>query len=80
MQAAIYASWSKSKTIVVGKTKFSGLAGAHIENYCCMDGTRQGSDFLESACCSKCSQLNRVTKDNSANVSEVTESPSSVTC
>lgn len=36
------------KTIVIGKTKFSGLARVHIENYCCIDGTHQGSRFLES--------------------------------
>jgi len=47
LQAAIYASRSKSKTIVVGKTKLSGLAKAHIENYCCIDGKLQGSGFLE---------------------------------
>jgi thioredoxin reductase (NADPH) len=48
LQAAIYGSRGKLKTIVVGKTKFSGLARAHIENYCCMDGLHQGADFLES--------------------------------
>jgi thioredoxin reductase (NADPH) len=48
LQAAIYTSRSMSKTIVVGKTKFSGLAGTHIENYCCMEGTHLGSAFLES--------------------------------
>jgi len=48
LQAAIYASRSRSKTIVVGKTKLSGLAKAHIENYCCIDGQLQGSGFLEN--------------------------------
>ncbi|WP_455368373.1 NAD(P)/FAD-dependent oxidoreductase [[Eubacterium] cellulosolvens] len=48
LQAAIHSSRSKSKTIVIGKTKLSSLKWAHIENYCCMDQTHQGSDFLES--------------------------------
>ncbi len=48
LQAAIYGSRSKLRTIVIGKTKFSGLAKAHIENYCCMDGMHEGADFLES--------------------------------
>ena len=48
LQAAIHSSRSKSKTIVIGKTKLSSLKWAHIENYCCMDKTHQGPDFLES--------------------------------
>ncbi|WP_455278041.1 NAD(P)/FAD-dependent oxidoreductase [[Eubacterium] cellulosolvens] len=48
LQAAIHSSRSKSKTIVIGKTKLSSLKWAHIENYCCMDQTHQGLDFLES--------------------------------
>lgn len=48
LQAAIHSSRSKSKTIVIGKTKLSSLKWAHIENYCCMDETHQGPDFLES--------------------------------
>jgi thioredoxin reductase (NADPH) len=47
LQAAIYSSRSKSKTILIGKTKFSSLKWAHIENYCCLDETHQGPDFLE---------------------------------
>ena len=48
LQAAIHSARSKSKTIVIGKTKLSSLKWAHIENYCCMDKTHQGPDFLES--------------------------------
>jgi len=48
LQAAIHSSRSKSKTIVIGKTKLSSLKWAHIENYCCMDKTPQGPDFLDS--------------------------------
>ena len=48
LQAAIYASRSKLRTILIGKTKYSGLSWAHIENYCCMDGTHLGSDFLDN--------------------------------
>jgi thioredoxin reductase (NADPH) len=48
LQAAIHSSRNKSKTIVIGKTKLSSLKWAHIENYCCMDKTNQGPDFLES--------------------------------
>jgi thioredoxin reductase (NADPH) len=48
LQAAIHSSRSKSKTVVIGKTKLSSLKWAHIENYCCMDETHQGPDFLES--------------------------------
>jgi thioredoxin reductase (NADPH) len=48
LQAAIHSSRSKSKTIVIGKTKLSSLKWAHIENYCCMDETHQGPDFLEN--------------------------------
>jgi thioredoxin reductase (NADPH) len=48
LQAAIHSSRSKSKTIVIGKTKLSSLKWAHIENYCCLDETHQGTDFLES--------------------------------
>ncbi|MBS7623029.1 FAD-dependent oxidoreductase [Candidatus Bathyarchaeota archaeon] len=47
LQAAIYASRSKVKTLIVGKVKFSGLVKAHLENYCCIDGKLQGLDFLE---------------------------------
>ncbi|MEM4251086.1 MAG: FAD-dependent oxidoreductase [Candidatus Bathyarchaeia archaeon] len=46
LQAAIYASRSKVRTLVLGKLKFSGLAKAHLENYCCIDGKLQGLDFL----------------------------------
>jgi thioredoxin reductase (NADPH) len=48
LQAAIHSSRTKSKTIVIGKTKLSSLKWAHIENYCCMDKTPQGPDFLDS--------------------------------
>ena len=48
LQAAIYSSRSKMRTIVIGKWEFSGLAKTHIENYCCMDGMQQGAVFLES--------------------------------
>jgi thioredoxin reductase (NADPH) len=48
LQAAIHSSRTKSKTIVIGKTKLSSLKYAHIENYCCMDKTPQGPDFLDS--------------------------------
>ncbi len=46
IQAAIHSSRNKMKVAMIGKMKKSWLAGAHLENYCCLDGKRDGSKFL----------------------------------
>ncbi|MGQ9543188.1 MAG: NAD(P)/FAD-dependent oxidoreductase [Candidatus Bathyarchaeia archaeon] len=47
LQAAIHAARSRLRTVLVGKIMLSGLAKAHIENYCCLDGVHRGLDFLK---------------------------------
>ncbi|MBS7625906.1 FAD-dependent oxidoreductase [Candidatus Bathyarchaeota archaeon] len=47
LQAAIHAARSRLRTVLVGKVKYSGLARAHIDNYCCIDGIRRGLEFLK---------------------------------
>ncbi|MEM2983152.1 MAG: FAD-dependent oxidoreductase [Candidatus Bathyarchaeia archaeon] len=47
LQAAIHAARSRLRTVLVGKVRYSGLAKAHIENYCCIDGIHQGLEFLK---------------------------------
>lgn len=48
LQAAIHAARNRFRTVLVGKIRYSGLAEAHIENYCCIDGVRRGLEFLEA--------------------------------
>lgn len=47
LQAAVYAARAKASVVVLGRLVRSSLYKAHVENYCCMEGTFQGSDFLE---------------------------------
>ncbi|NLI82430.1 MAG: FAD-dependent oxidoreductase [Deltaproteobacteria bacterium] len=46
LQAAVHASRSNMKVAVLGRTKKSSLYKAHIENYCCMNGTVTGEEIL----------------------------------
>ena len=48
LQSAIYAARSKTRVVVLGRVKKSSLAKAHIENYCCLDETQNGLDFLKT--------------------------------
>jgi thioredoxin reductase (NADPH) len=47
LQAALHAARSKSSVAVLGRMQKSSLYKAHIENYCCMDGTLNGQDILD---------------------------------
>lgn len=47
LQAALHAARSKSSVAVLGRMHKSSLYKAHIENYCCMDGTLSGQDILD---------------------------------
>jgi thioredoxin reductase (NADPH) len=47
LQAALHAARSKSSVAVLGRMQKSSLYKAHIENYCCMDGTLNGQDVLD---------------------------------
>jgi len=48
LQSAIYAARSRTRVVVLGRVKKSSLAEAHIENYCCLDETQHGLDFLKT--------------------------------
>jgi len=48
LQSAIYAVRSRARIVVLGRVKKSSLAEAHIENYCCLDETQHGLDFLKT--------------------------------
>jgi thioredoxin reductase (NADPH) len=47
LQAALHAARSKASVAVLGRMHKSSLYKAHIENYCCMDGTLSGQDILD---------------------------------
>jgi thioredoxin reductase (NADPH) len=47
LQAALHAARSKSSVAVLGRTQKSSLYKAHIENYCCMEGTLSGQEILD---------------------------------
>jgi thioredoxin reductase (NADPH) len=47
LQAALHAARSKSSVAVLGRVQKSSLYKAHIENYCCMDGTLSGQEVLD---------------------------------
>lgn len=47
LQAAVHAARSRATVAVLGRTKKSSLYKAHIENYCCLDGTLSGAEILE---------------------------------
>jgi thioredoxin reductase (NADPH) len=46
LQAAIHASRRKVSVLVLGKLRKSSAFGAHVENYCCIDGDT-GADLLK---------------------------------
>ena len=46
LQAAIHAARRKVSVLVLGKLRKSSAFGAHIENYCCIDGDT-GADLLK---------------------------------
>lgn len=46
LQAAIHAARAKVSVLVMGREVKSSLFKAHLENYCCLDGTMSGEDFL----------------------------------
>lgn len=47
LQAAVHAARSKVSVAVLGRAQRSSLYKAHIENYCCLDGTLTGAQILE---------------------------------
>jgi thioredoxin reductase (NADPH) len=47
LQAALHAARSKARVAVLGRLRKSSLYKAHIENYCCLDGTVPGVELLE---------------------------------
>jgi thioredoxin reductase (NADPH) len=47
LQAALHAARSKSTVAVLGRMQKSSLYKAHIENYCCMEGTLSGQEVLD---------------------------------
>ena len=46
LQSAIHAARRKVSVLVLGKLRKSSTYGAHIENYCCIDGDT-GADLLK---------------------------------
>jgi len=47
LQAATHAARAKAEVAVLGRVYRSSLYKAHVENYCCMDGTISGMEILE---------------------------------
>ncbi|MDY0041956.1 MAG: NAD(P)/FAD-dependent oxidoreductase [Desulforhabdus sp.] len=47
LQAAVHAARAKVDVAVLGRVQRSSLYKAHIENYCCLDGTLTGARILE---------------------------------
>ncbi len=48
IQAAIHASRKKTDVLVLGRIENSALYSAHVENYACIEGVREGKDLLET--------------------------------
>jgi thioredoxin reductase (NADPH) len=46
LQAAINAVRKKATVLVLGRPERSSLYKAHIENYLCVDGVREGAELL----------------------------------
>jgi thioredoxin reductase (NADPH) len=46
LQAAINAVRKKVKVLVLGRPEKSSLSRAHVENYLCVDGVREGAELL----------------------------------
>ncbi len=47
LQAALHAARSRASVAVLGRMQKSSLYKAHIENYCCMEGTLSGQEILD---------------------------------
>lgn len=47
LQAALHASRAKASVMVLGRMKKSSLYWAHVENYCCHEGTAVGDELLQ---------------------------------
>jgi thioredoxin reductase (NADPH) len=47
LQAALHAARAKAAVAVLGRMKKSSLYRAHIENYCCLEGTTTGDEMLQ---------------------------------
>jgi thioredoxin reductase (NADPH) len=47
LQAALHAARAKATVAVLGRMKKSSLYRAHIENYCCIQGTATGDELLQ---------------------------------
>lgn len=48
LQAAINAVRKKASVLVIGRLERSSLYRAHVENYLCLDGIREGSELLQT--------------------------------
>ncbi len=48
IQAAIHASRKKTRVLMLGRPENSALYRAHIENYACIAGVREGRELLEA--------------------------------
>ena len=47
LQAALHAVRKKVSVLVVGRAGQSAIARAHVENYLCVDGVREGQELLD---------------------------------
>lgn len=48
IQAAIHASRKKTKVLLLGRIENSALYPAHVENYACIEGIKNGKQLLET--------------------------------
>lgn len=48
IQAAIHAARRKTRTLLLGRIENSALYPAHVENYACVDGVKDGRELLET--------------------------------
>lgn len=46
LQAALHAARKRASVTIVGRVERSSLYRAHVENYLCVDGVREGADLL----------------------------------
>ena len=47
LQAAVHASRKKRSVLVLGRPEKSSLYKAHVENYLCIEGVKEGSELLQ---------------------------------
>ena len=47
LQAALHAVRKKVSVLVIGRAEQSAIARAHVENYLCVDGVREGQELLD---------------------------------